>query len=99
MKIFKPTFATLSAALILAAPVWAATRTATLDVPGMTCSTCPITVKKALNKVSGVSKVDVSFEKKQAVVTYDDGKTNVEALVKATTDVGFPSKPGMTGKQ
>lgn len=99
MKIFKRTVITLSAGVALAAPVWAATRTATLAVPGMTCSTCPITVKKALNKVPGVSKVDVSFEKKQAVVTYDDAKTNVEALVKATTDVGFPSKPETTGKQ
>ena len=98
MKIVKRTFATLSAALILTAPVWAATRTATLDVPGMTCSTCPITVKKALNKVSGVSKVDVSFEKKQAIVTYDDAKTNVGTLVKATTDAGYPSKPNTTGK-
>ena len=28
-------------------------------LPGMTCPTCPITVKKALNKVDGVSKVEV----------------------------------------
>jgi mercuric ion binding protein len=93
MTICKRTFTTLSALLLLAVPGWAATRTATLDVPGMTCSTCPITIKKALNRVSGVSQVDVSFEKKQAVVTYDDAKTNVEALVKATTDSGFPSTP------
>jgi mercuric ion binding protein len=99
MRTFKRTFAILSATLILSAPIWAASRTAILGVPGMTCSTCPITVKKALNKVSGVSKVAVSFEKKQAVVTYDDAKTNVEALVKATTDAGYPSKPDTTSKQ
>lgn len=98
MRIFERTLVTLSA-FALAAPSWAAIRTATLDVPGMTCSTCPITVKKALNKVSGVSKVDISFEKKQAVVTYDDAKTNVESLVKATTDAGYFSKLGTTGKQ
>src|SRR5260370_34460816 len=99
MTICKRTFTTLSALLLLASPAWAATRTATLDVPGMTCSTCPITVKKALTKVSGVSKIDFSLEKKQAVVTYDDAKTNVEALVKATTDAGFPSTPATTGKE
>lgn len=97
LRRFKRTFIDLPAALLLTAPVWAATRTATLDVSGMTCSTCPITIKRALNKVVGVSKVDVSFEKK-LVVTYDDTKTNVEALVKATADVGFPSKPETTGK-
>ena len=39
---------------LLAAPAWAAPRTVKLAVPGMTCATCPITVKKALQKVDGV---------------------------------------------
>ena len=69
----------------------AAMRTMTLSVPGMSCEVCPITVKKALQKVSGVDKVDVSFEKKEAVVTYDDTKTTMERLIKATADAGYPS--------
>jgi hypothetical protein len=32
------------------------------------------------------------------VVSYDDAKTNVQALVKATTDAGFPSKPETENK-
>ena len=32
--------------LIFAAPAWAATKTVTLSVPGMTCVTCPITEKR-----------------------------------------------------
>ena len=36
----------------------------------------PITVKKALSKVEGVSKVDVGFEKREAVVTFDDTKAS-----------------------
>jgi periplasmic mercuric ion binding protein len=76
--------------------VWAATKTVTLNVPGMTCPACPITIKKALNKVQGVSNVDVNYEKKQAVVTFDDAKTDTETLVKATTDAGYPSTPEAT---
>ena len=76
----------------LSATAWAASKTVTLDVPGMTCPACPITIKKALNKVSGVSKVEVSYEKKEARVTFDDEKTDTKALVKTTTDAGFPSK-------
>lgn len=76
---------------LVANTAWAAPRTIVLAVSQMTCATCPITVKKALRKVDGVTKVDVSFEKKQAVVTYDDAKTNVERLIKATTDAGYPS--------
>ncbi|HCP6936041.1 TPA: cation transporter, partial [Escherichia coli] len=57
----KKLFASLALAAAVA-PVWAATQTVTLAVPGMTCAACPITVKKALSKVEGVSKVDVGFE-------------------------------------
>ena len=78
---------------VVSAPVWAATKTVTLNVPGMTCPACPITVNKALNKVQGVSQVGVIYEKKQAVVTFDDTKTDTKALVKATTDAGYPSQP------
>src|SRR5260370_38823217 len=88
----KSRFAVLVLMTVASAPVWAATKTVTLDVPGMTCPVCPITIKKALNRVQGVSKVNVNYEKKQAVVTFDDTKADTKTLVKATTDAGFPSQ-------
>ena len=82
----------LAVALVaVVAPVWAAPQTITLSVPGMTCAACPITVKKALSKVEGVSQVAVTFEKREAVVTYDDVKTSVQQLTKATANAGYPS--------
>ncbi len=86
----KKLFASLALAAVVA-PVWAATQTVTLSVPGMTCASCPITVKHALSKVEGVSKVDVGFEKREAVVTFDDTKASVQKLTKATADAGYPS--------
>ena len=50
-------------------------------------------MQRSLTKISGVKKVDVSLEKAEAVVTYDDTKTNVEALLKATAGAGYPSTP------
>ena len=88
MKKLLPVVALLAA---FAAPVWASPQTVTLSVPGMTCAACPITVKQSLNKVNGVSKTEVSFEKKQAVVSFDDTKTSIQALTKATADAGYPS--------
>lgn len=84
----------LFSSLVLAAaiiPVWAAVQTVTLAVPGMTCAACPITVKKAISKVEGVSKIEVKFEQREAVVTFDDAKTSVQKLTKATEDAGYPS--------
>ena len=98
MKNIKSLLAGAIVALLLAAPAWASPKTVTLNVSGMTCSACPITVKKALEKVGGVSKVEVRFEKKQVLVTFDDAKTNTDALVKATTDAGYPSQPEKAAK-
>lgn len=82
-------FVALASALIT--PAWAATQTVTLSVPGMTCAACPITVKKALTKVDGVQKVEVSYENLAAIVTFDDTRTTAEALTKATENAGYPS--------
>ncbi len=91
----KKLFAAIAiAAIAIAAvviPGWAATQTVTLSVPGMTCAACPITVKKALSRVEGVSQVAVTFEKREAVVIFDDTKTSVQKLTKATEDAGYPS--------
>ena len=80
----------IALAAALSAPAWAATKTVTLSVPGMTCAACPITVKTALSKVAGVEKAEVSFEKREAVV-FDEAKTNADALTKATANAGYPS--------
>jgi periplasmic mercuric ion binding protein len=69
----------------------AETKTVTLEVPTMNCVTCPFTVKKALQNVEGVSKAEVTFDTKLAVVTFDDEKTTVKALTEATTNAGYPS--------
>jgi len=66
-------------------------QTAVLDVQNMTCGLCPITVKKSLEKIPGVANVKVDFDKRTATVRFDPDKASAAALVKATTDAGFPS--------
>lgn len=78
-------------ATLTVVPAWAAIQTVTLSVPGMTCAACPITVKNALSKVDGVQEINVSYKKLEAVVTFDDAKTTVEALTKATENAGYPA--------
>ena len=84
--------AVVSLLTILCTSAWAASKTVTLSVPGMTCAACPITIKKALTDVDGVTDAEVSFDKKEAVVTFDDAKTDVSTLIEATTDAGYPSR-------
>jgi mercuric ion binding protein len=78
---------------VTAGTAWAAPKTVTLAVSNMTCAACPITVKKALLRVSGVSDVSINLDKQQATIAFDDAKTSISALARATTDAGYPSTP------
>lgn len=77
---------------MLTLPAWAGTpQTVVLAVQNMTCQLCPITVRKALEKVPGVSAATVDFQQKTATVSYDPDHTRPEALIRATTNAGYPS--------
>lgn len=82
----------LSMALFLTAGTSvAAPQTVRLSVPTMDCPVCPITIKKALLLVAGVSQAQVNFERKEALVTFDNERTQVDALMRATAGAGYPS--------
>jgi len=88
------TLACISLASIIAAGAAFAAppQTTTLAVENMTCGTCPIVVKKALERVPGVTATSVDFDKKTATVTFDPDKATSAKLTQATTEAGFPSK-------
>ena len=88
-KTLRPALVVL-AALAASSGAIAAIQTVTLGVPGMTCSSCPITVKKALMKVDGVQQVKTNFDKREAVVTFDNAKTSTAKLSIASGDAGYP---------
>ena len=84
------TAAVFGLSLLAASAAFAGERTVTLTVQNMYCSACPITVKSSLEAMPGVAKVVVSYANKTAVVTFDDTKAAVRALIAATTNAGYP---------
>lgn len=89
---FSPTRFLVAALLCAgASPSFAAMREVTLTVPTMDCATCPVTIRVALLKVPGVTRAVVSYRHRSARVTYDDARTDVAALRRATDGVGYPS--------
>jgi mercuric ion binding protein len=76
----------------------AAPRTVTLDVQNMTCPVCPLTVKKALERVSGVQQVAVDYASKTATVQFDDATATADKLTEATKAAGYPSTLKEAGK-
>jgi len=79
--------------LVASSVAFAGERTITLAVKNMYCADCPFIVKKSLLGVPGVDMAEVSFRDKTAIVTFDDAKTNINALTAATTNAGYPSAP------
>ncbi|GFZ83886.1 copper chaperone CopZ [Compostibacillus humi] len=64
-------------------------QTTTLDVRGMSCGHCKMSVEGALKKLAGVSEVHVNLETGKVEVTYDEGKVTLEAMRQAVEDQGY----------
>ncbi|MBN8945106.1 MAG: mercury transporter [Rhizobiales bacterium] len=84
----------LTAVLFSSGVALAAERTVTLNVANATCELCGPIVKRSLTRVSGVLDVQVSEADGAAIakVRYEDSRTNVPALITATTNAGYPSR-------
>lgn len=67
----------------------AQSKTVVIPVQGMVCVACAGTVKAALKSVSGVSRVEVSLEKRTAHVTYAPEKLSPYELAAAIDKAGY----------
>lgn len=72
-------------------PAWA--EQACFDVQGMTCATCPLTVKAAIKKLKGIAEVSASLKENSAVVDFDSQKTNATEIKQAIDGVGYKATP------
>lgn len=64
-------------------------QTAEFKISGMTCQGCEEEVKHEVNKLSGIIKADVSYEKGTAEIQFDNSKTNLEEITKAINSTGY----------
>ena len=62
-----------------------------LEVPGLNCAPCPVTVKEAVQRVPGVLDTHADLKTKRAVVRYDPEKVTQDRLAAAVTNAGFPA--------
>ncbi|MEX0707234.1 MAG: cation transporter [Woeseia sp.] len=77
--------------LATVAPAVADEVTATFTVEKMTCATCPLTVRKVMERVDGVVEAKVDYDTKTAIVTYDDERTTAAEIAAAATEIGYPA--------
>lgn len=60
-----------------------------LSVSGMACAHCAARLKAALEAQAGVLSAETSHEAGQAVVTYNEAKTDETAIRQTVEDAGF----------
>ena len=65
----------------------------TLDVKGMDCAACPVTVKVVLKRQRGVDEVKMDAARHTAEVSFDPVKVSPDQLAKAVTEAGYPTTP------
>ncbi|OGC13508.1 hypothetical protein A3D23_03550 [candidate division WOR-1 bacterium RIFCSPHIGHO2_02_FULL_53_26] len=67
------------------------TTTVVLNVSGMHCGTCAMTISALLKSKDGVRKVFVDYDARKAEVEFDQGKITVLEIIKAVeeADLGY----------
>ena len=58
-------------------------------ISGMTCASCGEHVNSEINKLAGIISSDASYENKNAVVKFDDSKTNIDEIENAINGTGY----------
>lgn len=60
-----------------------------LKIEGMHCTGCSNRLEKVLNNTDGVEKATVSFEEKQAIITYNESQIDLTQIKEAIEGAGF----------
>lgn len=61
----------------------------TIQLEELVCPMCAQKIETALQKVDGVTNASVLYNASKAKVEFDETKTNVDALTKVITGLGY----------
>ncbi len=64
-------------------------KTINLEVKGMTCTACEEHINHTVNQLSGIVKVNASYENGNAAIEFDNSKTTIEEIEKAVNATGY----------
>ena len=70
-----------------------------LDIAGMTCDHCAVSIEKNLSKLPGIQKADVSYPNGKATVAFDDSTLDKTSVIEAVNGTGKYQVVGETGKE
>ena len=59
------------------------------SVSGMSCSACSSGIERAVNKLNGVTKAEVSLMGERMVIEYDESVLSRQEICDCVTDLGY----------
>lgn len=60
-----------------------------LEVKGMSCAICKMTIEKNLNKLEGVNKCEVNLLENDMIIDYDENKIKLEDIADTVDKLGY----------
>ena len=60
-----------------------------IQCSGMTCEGCKQTIENKVKKIDGIKAVNADFNTNIVKATFDDGKTNLDAIKSAIVSAGY----------
>lgn len=70
----------------------------TIPIEGMTCNACVASIKKKLNSMEDLEKVEVSLEHRTATVFYEEGTIRPQQVQDAIDEIGYKAGEPVTEK-
>ncbi len=70
---------------------WAQEQAVNMHVAGMTCGTCPISVRHRAMQMKGVRSASVDMNTSLATVVYEDSEQSAQVIAQAITKLGYPA--------
>ena len=60
-----------------------------IDVDGITCEHCVATIKKSIESLSWINRVNVDIQKKQVIVDFNESLKNSKKILEKIGEAGF----------
>ncbi len=76
---------------LLTTPASAEEQHVNIQISGMTCGTCPITIKHRALQLKGVHTAVVNLKTSSATITYENTQQSAQHIAQAITNLGYPA--------
>ncbi|MDX8383662.1 MAG: heavy metal-associated domain-containing protein [Ghiorsea sp.] len=67
-------------------------KSVTMQISGMSCGTCSISIRYRVMQMKGVYAVVVDIDAASATVAYDDSQQSPSGIADAITKLGYPTR-------